>query len=89
MERQRSRWIDEAQLAAHAEVHDEDEVVDEADEDVLPAASNSGDLHADNRVDESFGFRVPNDGGKPKLAPKKGATNEMRPQISGDRLNLG
>src|SRR5712691_7973055 len=86
--RQRSLGIDEAELAAHAEVDDEDYVVHESDEDVLPAAPHCGDAHPDNRIDEHLWLGVANYGGKAKLATKKGAANKMRPQIRSDSFDL-
>jgi hypothetical protein len=84
-----SRWIDQAELAAHAEVHDQDEVVDQADEDVLPTPPNGGDPHPNDRIDEGLRLGMPNDCGKAKLAAKKGSPHKMRPKVSGNSFDLG
>jgi len=85
---ERGRGVDETELATHAEVHDENEVIDEPDQDVFPTPPDGRDGHPNNRINEHLGLGVTNDGRKPKLATNNGPTNKVRPQISSNSLDF-
>ena len=86
MRQERRVRLDEAQLARHPEVHNQNQVVLEVDEDVLPTPSQRGDAHARDRVDEHLRLRVPDDGWKKKIAADDGAAGKVRPEVRDDRL---
>ncbi|MDQ2923379.1 MAG: DUF4032 domain-containing protein [Candidatus Dormibacteraeota bacterium] len=80
--------IDEPKLARHAEMNNENNIVFEVDEDVLPPPSHPPDAHARDRVDEELGFGMPHDAREIQLAAHDSATFKMRPQVGDDGLDF-
>src|ERR1700674_4091310 len=58
------------------------------DEDVLPPPSDRRDPHTNNRIDEDLGLGMPNDGGKVQLTSHDGSSDQVRPEVGDDGLNL-
>src|SRR5665213_99181 len=85
---QRRRRIHEAELPAHAQVHDKHDVVNQPDEDVLSSPPDSRDLETCDRVDEDLWFRVPHDGRKAQVAANDGPAYQVWPQVGDDGFDL-
>lgn len=81
--------VDKTQLSCHTQMNDKEKVILEVDEDVLSAASYTGDTHAGQRVDEDLWLGMPDDAGKVELATHDGAAGEVRPQVGDDGFHLG
>src|SRR6266508_2968040 len=60
----------------------------QAHEDVLAAPGQRLDAHAGDRLDEFLRLGVANDRRKRELAADDRATDQVRPQVSYDRLDL-
>ena len=82
-------WTDQAQLAAHAQVHHQQKLSCEADEDVLAPTAHGFDPHASDRVDELLRLGVTNDRRKRKLTAQDRSPEKVRPQVRDDRLDFG
>src|SRR5437660_238156 len=83
------RRVDKAQLPAHAQVNNKKTSRTERDQDELSAPADRLDLLSGNGVNERLGLWVTDDRGKPQLAVQDRASDEMRPQVSGNGLNFG
>jgi len=81
-----ARGVDQAQLAAHAQVNDQQATGAERDEDELSTPPHRFDAKAGDRIDEDLRLGVPDDGGKAQLAAHDRAADQVRPQVGNDRL---
>src|SRR6266581_4607106 len=79
----------QAQLPAHAEMHDQQTLLAQCDEDVLPAALDGLDAVPRYQVGENLRLGVTHDGWKTQLAADDGPPHQVRSQVRHDRLDLG
>src|SRR5712692_4582612 len=83
-----ARGFDQTELAAHAQVNDEQAPFTKRDEDELPAPSNGLDRQAGDGVDEDLGLGMPDDRRKAQVAAHDRPADEVRPQVGDDGLDF-